>query len=85
VDREGLLVGVFHSGSPTRSSSSYRTGAPWRDCHGASCRTSGGLLVEGNLEPHHHLVCTRCKAVQDIEGDFINFKRLAGRDRAASI
>ncbi|MGC2022045.1 MAG: transcriptional repressor, partial [Candidatus Sulfotelmatobacter sp.] len=22
------------------------------------------LLVEGNLAPHHHLVCTRCKAVQ---------------------
>jgi Fur family peroxide stress response transcriptional regulator len=35
------------------------------------------LLVEGNLEPHHHLVCTRCcKAVQGIEGDFIHFKRL---------
>jgi Fur family peroxide stress response transcriptional regulator len=24
------------------------------------------LLVEGNLEPHYHLVCTRCKTVQDI-------------------
>jgi Fur family transcriptional regulator, peroxide stress response regulator len=35
------------------------------------------LLVDGNREPHHHLVCTRCKAVQDIEGDFINFKRLS--------
>lgn len=35
------------------------------------------LLVEGNLEPHHHLVCTRCKTVQDIDGDFVDFKRLA--------
>jgi Fur family transcriptional regulator, peroxide stress response regulator len=35
------------------------------------------LLVDGNLEPHHHLVCTRCKSVQDIEGDFIDFTRLA--------
>jgi Fur family peroxide stress response transcriptional regulator len=35
------------------------------------------LLVDGNLEPHHHLVCSRCKSVQDIEGDFIDFKRLS--------
>jgi Fe2+ or Zn2+ uptake regulation protein len=35
------------------------------------------LLVEGNLEPHHHLVCTRCKSVHDFTGDFIDFKRLA--------
>ena len=35
------------------------------------------LRVDGNLEPHHHLVCSRCKAVQDIEGEFIDFKRLS--------
>ena len=35
------------------------------------------LLVDGNLEPHHHLVCTRCKAVRDIEGNFIDYKRLS--------
>jgi Fur family transcriptional regulator, peroxide stress response regulator len=35
------------------------------------------LLVDGNLKPHHHLVCSRCKTVQDIEGDFIDFKRLS--------
>ena len=35
------------------------------------------LLVDGNLEPHHHLVCSRCKSVQDIAGDFIDFKRLS--------
>jgi Fur family peroxide stress response transcriptional regulator len=34
-------------------------------------------LVEGDLEPHHHLVCPRCKAVQEVEGDFINFKPLS--------
>ena len=35
------------------------------------------LRVDGNLESHHHLVCSRCKSVQDIKGDFIDFKRLA--------
>jgi Fe2+ or Zn2+ uptake regulation protein len=35
------------------------------------------LRVDGNLEPHHHLVCSRCKSVQDIEGNFINFKRIS--------
>jgi Fur family transcriptional regulator, peroxide stress response regulator len=35
------------------------------------------LRVDGNLQPHHHLVCSRCKEVQDIEGDFIDFKRLS--------
>ena len=35
------------------------------------------LRVDGNLSPHHHLVCSRCKAVQDIDGDFIDFNRLS--------
>jgi Fur family peroxide stress response transcriptional regulator len=35
------------------------------------------LRVDGNLKPHHHLVCSRCKTVQDIEGDFIDFKKLS--------
>ncbi len=35
------------------------------------------LRVDGNLKSHHHLVCTRCKSVQDIHGDFINYKKLA--------
>jgi hypothetical protein len=43
------------------------------------------LRVDGNLEPHHHLVCTRCKSVQDIEGDFVNFRRLSGNCWAALI
>ena len=34
------------------------------------------LRVDGNLKPHHHLVCSRCKSVEDIEGDFIDFQRL---------
>jgi Fe2+ or Zn2+ uptake regulation protein len=38
---------------------------------------SSTLRVDGNLEPHHHLVCSRCKTVQDIEGDFIDLKRVS--------
>lgn len=31
----------------------------------------GSLRLENNLEPHHHLVCTRCKAIEDLsEEDF---------------
>jgi Fur family peroxide stress response transcriptional regulator len=39
------------------------------------------LRVDGNLEAHHHLVCTRCKAVQDVDGDFVDFKRLGRQAR----
>jgi Fur family peroxide stress response transcriptional regulator len=35
------------------------------------------LRVDGNREPHHHLVCSRCKSVQDIEGEFLDFDRLS--------
>ena len=35
------------------------------------------LRVDGNLKPHHHLVCSRCKSVHDIESEFIDFKRLS--------
>jgi Fe2+ or Zn2+ uptake regulation protein len=27
----------------------------------------GSLRVETNQAPHHHLVCTRCKSIQDIQ------------------
>ena len=38
---------------------------------------SATLRVDGNLNPHHHLVCSRCKSVQDIDGDFFDFKRIS--------
>ena len=38
---------------------------------------SSTLRVDGNLKAHHHLVCSRCKSVQDIEGDFFDLKRIS--------
>jgi Fur family peroxide stress response transcriptional regulator len=38
---------------------------------------SSTLRVDGNLEPHHHLICSRCKTVQDIEGEFFDLKRIS--------
>ncbi len=35
------------------------------------------LRVDGNLKTNHHLVCSRCKSVQDIEGEFGDFNRLS--------
>jgi Fur family peroxide stress response transcriptional regulator len=31
----------------------------------------GSLRLDGNTEPHHHLVCTQCRAIEDLhEEDF---------------
>jgi Fur family transcriptional regulator, peroxide stress response regulator len=35
------------------------------------------LRVDGNTKPHHHLVCSRCKEVQDIDDGLIDLKRLS--------
>jgi len=39
----------------------------------------GTLRLESNLHPHHHLVCTRCKAIVDIEEEDIDPVRLKRR------
>ena len=39
--------------------------------HAATLRVDGDELLD------HHLVCSRCKSVQDIEGEFIDFKQLS--------
>ncbi len=31
----------------------------------------GALRVESNLDPHHHLVCIRCKSIVDVDEDKI--------------
>ncbi len=31
----------------------------------------GALRVDANLEDHHHLVCTRCKAIVDLDEEDI--------------
>ncbi len=35
------------------------------------------LRVDGNLKPHHHLVCSRCKSVQDVDADLIDLNYLS--------
>ena len=32
----------------------------------------GALRVEPNLQPHHHLVCIRCKSIMDVDEDKID-------------
>ena len=36
----------------------------------------GSLRVEANRRPHHHLVCTRCRAITDLEADELEPVRL---------
>jgi Fe2+ or Zn2+ uptake regulation protein len=33
----------------------------------------GSLRVETNAKPHHHLVCTACKSVTDIDAEELGF------------
>ena len=35
------------------------------------------LRVDGNTKPHHHLVCSRCKEVQDIAENLVDLRRLS--------
>ncbi len=39
----------------------------------------GSLLLESNLDDHHHLVCLRCKAIVDLEQDAVEPVRLRRR------
>ena len=36
----------------------------------------GSLRVEPNLRPHHHLVCTRCKSISDLDEEELEPVRL---------
>jgi Fe2+ or Zn2+ uptake regulation protein len=39
----------------------------------------GSLRVDAVTEPHHHLVCTRCKAVFDLDEDALKPPQLVGK------
>jgi Fe2+ or Zn2+ uptake regulation protein len=38
----------------------------------------GSLRMETNLKPHHHLVCTACKSISDIEADVLGLAEKPG-------
>jgi Fe2+ or Zn2+ uptake regulation protein len=38
----------------------------------------GSLRVETNPRPHHHLVCTVCKSITDIDEETLGFRHEAG-------
>lgn len=39
----------------------------------------GAMRVESNHEPHHHLVCVRCKSIEDIEAGNLHPVRLRNK------
>jgi Fur family transcriptional regulator, peroxide stress response regulator len=39
----------------------------------------GSLRMETNPKPHHHLVCTACKSITDIEADELGLTEMQGR------
>ena len=38
-----------------------------------------GWRIDANREPHHHLVCTRCRSISDIDVERVNPIKLRGR------
>ena len=38
-----------------------------------------GWRIDGNPRPHHHLVCTRCRSITDIDLERIDPVKLRGR------
>ena len=38
-----------------------------------------GFRIDGNPHPHHHLVCTRCRSITDIDQERIDPVKLHGR------
>ena len=39
----------------------------------------GSLRVEANRRPHHHLICTHCKSVTDLDADELEPVQLKGQ------
>ncbi len=39
----------------------------------------GTWRVDANLHPHHHLVCTRCRSITDLDVDLIAPAKLRGK------
>ena len=39
----------------------------------------GSWRIDANLHPHHHLVCTRCRSITDLDQDLLAPPKLQGR------